>query len=196
MASVLKQVKKIIVDNWVVILALLVGVVGIGRYSFVKMTTPDTMTSNRYVQGSEPAPSTGSVKQSEQESSAPSVGVSPAGPIGTNADYAKVQGIQTSSAGLPACDKKSVNNPADLLPSDQNSEWARLNPSGQGDISQVTGLEAGHHLGMTSQVLRNANLQLRSDPPIPSGANTGPFNQPTIGPDNGRVQLELGVPPV
>lgn len=195
MVSVLKQLKKIILDNWVVILALLVGVVGIGRYSFVKMSMPDTMTSNRAVQGSQQSSQQGSQAAKEVATDS-SIGISPAGPIGTNADYAKVQGIQTSSAGLPACDKKSVNNPADLLPSDQNSEWARLNPSGQGDISQVTGLEAGHHLGMTSQVLRNANLQLRSDPPIPSGSSTGPFNQPTIGPDTARTTLELGVPPV
>jgi len=188
MVLILKQVKKIIVDNWVVILALLVGVVGIGRYSFVKTEMQDTMTSNRAVETG------GSVKQSVSSSPQP-VGVSPAGPGGTNADYAKVQGIQTSSAGLPATDKKSVNNPADLLPNDQNSEWARLNPSGQGDISQVTTLEAGHHLGMTAQVLRNANLQLRSDPPIPAGSSTGPFNQPTIGPDASRVTLELGVAP-
>jgi len=184
----LKQVKKIMIDNWVVILALLVGVVGIGRYSFAKTELQDTMTSNRAVEGS------GSVKQREA-SSPQQTGIAPAGPSGTNADYAKVQGIQTSSAGLPACDKKSVNNPADLLPTDQNSEWARLNPSGQGDISQVTTLDAGHHLGMTAQVLRNANLQLRSDPPIPQGASTGPFNQPTISADASRVTLELGVAP-
>ena len=184
----LKQVQKIISDNWVVILALLVGVVGIGRYSFVKNEMPDTMTSNRAVEGS------GSAKTGVVSSPQPA-GVAAAGPVGTNSDYAKVQGIQTSSAGLPATDKKSVNNPADLLPTDSNSEWARLNPSGQGDISQVTTLEAGHHLGMTAQVLRNANLQLRSDPPIPQGASTGPFNQPTISADTNRVTLELGVAP-
>ncbi len=198
MVSVLKQLKKIILDNWVVILALLVGVVGIGRYSFTKMSMSDTMTSNRAVQGSQEgsqvAKEVATASSAGSTGSVGSAGVSPAGPIGTNADYARVQGIQTTSAGLPATDKKSVNNPSDLLPTDQNSEWARLNPSGQGDISQVTGLEAGHHLGMTSQVLRNANLQLRSDPPIPSGSSTGPFNQPTIGPDAGRTTLELGAP--
>lgn len=189
----LKQVQKIISDNWVVILALLVGVVGIGRYSFVKNEMPDTMTSNRAVEGSGSAGS-GSAKMGVV-SSPQRAGVAAAGPVGTNSDYAKVQGIQTSSAGLPATDKRSVNNPADLLPNDSNSEWARLNPSGQGDISQVTTLEAGHHLGMTAQVLRNANLQLRSDPPIPQGASTGPFNQPTISADINRVTLELGVSP-
>ena len=189
----LKQVQKIISDNWVVILALLVGVVGIGRYSFVKNEMPDTMTSNRAVEGSGSVGS-GSAKTGVV-SSPQRAGVAAAGPVGTNSDYAKVQGIQTSSAGLPATDKRSVNNPADLLPNDSNSEWARLNPSGQGDISQVTTLEAGHHLGMTAQVLRNANLQLRSDPPIPQGASTGPFNQPTISADINRVTLELGVAP-
>jgi len=189
----LKQVQKIISDNWVVILALLVGVVGIGRYSFVKNEMPDTMTSNRAVEGSGSVGS-GSAKMGVV-SSPQRAGVAAAGPVGTNSDYAKVQGIQTSSAGLPATDKRSVNNPADLLPNDSNSEWARLNPSGQGDISQVTTLEAGHHLGMTAQVLRNANLQLRSDPPIPQGASTGPFNQPTISADINRVTLELGVAP-
>ena len=189
----LKQVQKIISDNWVVILALLVGVVGIGRYSFVKNEMPDTMTSNRAVEGSGSVGS-GSAKMGVV-SSPQRAGVAAAGPVGTNSDYAKVQGIQTSSAGLPATDKRSVNNPADLLPNDSNSEWARLNPSGQGDISQVTTLEAGHHLGMTAQVLRNANLQLRSDPPIPQGASTGPFNQPTISADINRVTLELGVSP-
>ena len=189
----LKQVQKIISDNWVVILALLVGVVGIGRYSFVKNEMPDTMTSNRAVEGSGSVGS-GSAKMGVV-SSPQRAGVAAAGPVGTNSDYAKVQGIQTSSAGLPTTDKRSVNNPADLLPNDSNSEWARLNPSGQGDISQVTTLEAGHHLGMTAQVLRNANLQLRSDPPIPQGASTGPFNQPTISADINRVTLELGVAP-
>jgi len=193
MVFMLKQVQKIISDNWVVILALLVGVVGIGRYSFVKNEMPDTMTSNRAVEGSGSVGS-GSAKMGVV-SSPQRAGVAAAGPVGTNSDYAKVQGIQTSSAGLPATDKRSVNNPADLLPNDSNSEWARLNPSGQGDISQVTTLEAGHHLGMTAQVLRNANLQLRSDPPIPQGASTGPFNQPTISADINRVTLELGVAP-
>ena len=193
MVFMLKQVQKIISDNWVVILALLVGVVGIGRYSFVKNEMPDTMTSNRAVEGSGSVGS-GSAKMGVV-SSPQRAGVAAAGPVGTNSDYAKVQGIQTSSAGLPATDKRSVNNPADLLPNDSNSEWARLNPSGQGDISQVTTLEAGHHLGMTAQVLRNANLQLRSDPPIPQGASTGPFNQPTISADINRVTLELGVSP-
>ena len=198
MVFMLKQVQKIISDNWVVILALLVGVVGIGRYSFVKNEMPDTMTSNRAVEGSGSVGS-GSVGSGSAKmgvvSSPQRAGVAAAGPVGTNSDYAKVQGIQTSSAGLPATDKRSVNNPADLLPNDSNSEWARLNPSGQGDISQVTTLEAGHHLGMTAQVLRNANLQLRSDPPIPQGASTGPFNQPTISADINRVTLELGVAP-
>ena len=37
----------------------------------------------------------------------------------------------------------------------------------------------------------NANLQLRSDPPVPK-ANVGPFLNSTIEPEQGRPLLEIG----
>ena len=54
-------------------------------------------------------------------------------------------------------------------------------------------LKAGHHIGINtvSSSLRNANLQLRSEPPNPTGA-VGPFNQSTIEPDTLRTPMELG----
>ena len=42
-----------------------------------------------------------------------------------------------------------------------------------------------------SSSLRNANLQIRSDPPV-GQTETGPWNQATIEPDNMRKQFELG----
>jgi hypothetical protein len=39
--------------------------------------------------------------------------------------------------------------------------------------------------------LRNANLQLRSEPANPQ-ANVGPWNNTTIAPDTMRVPLEIG----
>ena len=212
-------------DNWVVILALLVGIIGIGRYSMVKFNTADSMTDGAemgspMMEGSPmegledpPVEMSGSPPPMEGMSSPPmgspmgspegmntqemgSESVLPAGPLGTNSDYAKVQGIQTGR-GLPSVDQKTVNNPADLLPSDENSEWAKLNPSGQGDLNSYSSLPAGHHVGVNTvgQSLRNANYQLRSDPPIPRSQNTGPWNQTTIEGDNLRVPLELGVAP-
>jgi hypothetical protein len=54
-------------------------------------------------------------------------------------------------------------------------------------------LKAGHHIGLDTigQTLRNANLQLRSDPII-SKAEVGPWNQSTIETDYARVPLEIG----
>lgn len=88
-----------------------------------------------------------------------------------------------------------VAQPADLLPQDQNSQWAALNPAmSQGGMPDL--LQAGYHIGLDTigQTLRNANMQLRSDPIIPK-SDTGPWMQSTIEPDLGRVPLELGVGP-
>jgi hypothetical protein len=88
-----------------------------------------------------------------------------------------------------------VANPSDLLPKDQNSQWAALNPvsMNQGSIAMPDLLQAGYHIGLDTigQTLRNANLQLRSDPVIQK-QDIGPWNQSTIEPDLGRVPLELG----
>ena len=91
-----------------------------------------------------------------------------------------------------------VANPGDLLPVDQNSQWSALNPNtmNQGSVLMPDLLQAGYHIGLDTigQTLRNANLQLRSDPVIPK-QNIGPWLQSTIEPDLGRVPLELGVGP-
>jgi hypothetical protein len=89
----------------------------------------------------------------------------------------------------------SVANPSDLLPHDNNSEWSALNPNtmSKGDMLMPDLLQAGYHIGLDTigQTLRNANLQLRSDPIIPK-TSVGPWNQSTIEPDLGRVPLEIG----
>ena len=87
---------------------------------------------------------------------------------------------------------QSVNS-NDLLPKDKNSEWAQLNPSGLGELNNINLLKAGWSQGVDTvgQSLRNANLQLRSEPPIPQ-RQVGPWNQSTISPDFMRVPLEIG----
>jgi hypothetical protein len=98
-----------------------------------------------------------------------------------------------TSATAPGYSAQSVATPQDLLPKDQNSQWAALNPVSQGNIAAPDLLQAGYHIGLDTigQTLRNANLQERSDPIIPKSA-VGPWNQSTIEPDLGRVPLELG----
>ena len=106
---------------------------------------------------------------------------------GNNEVYASVGG---SMAPPSSC---SANNPSDLLPSDTNSQWAQLNPVGQGELSNVNFLKAGYQIGIDTvgQSLRNANQQLRSDPVIPQTA-VGPWNISTITPDFMRPPLEIG----
>lgn len=126
------------------------------------------------------------------------------GPM-TNQPTAPAAGTQTGSMSTTSpmttsngYSTQAVANPSDLLPKDQNSQWAALNPStmNQGDILMPDLLQAGYHIGLDTigQTLRNPNLQLRSDPVI-SKMDIGPWNQSTIEPDLGRVPLELGAGP-
>lgn len=90
----------------------------------------------------------------------------------------------------------SSASPSDLLPSDQNSQWAQLNPVNQDSPNMPDLLQAGYHIGLDTigQTLKNPNLQLRSDPYI-SKTNVGPWNNSTYEPDLMRVPLEVGCAP-
>jgi hypothetical protein len=125
-----------------------------------------------------------------------SAGVKPSDPNG-NEVFSSATGIQTSMPGVPtSCSQPNIQNPAELLPKDSNSQWAQLNPSGKGELANVNLLKAGYHIGIDTigQTLRNANLQIRSEPPNPQ-LSVGPWNQSTIEPDFMRVPLELGSGP-
>ena len=126
-----------------------------------------------------------------------SAGVKPSEPMGQNEVFASANGVQTSMPGIPAsCSKPNIQNPAELLPKDSNSQWAQLNPSGKGELANINLLKAGYHIGIDTvgQTLRNANLQIRSEPPNPQ-LNVGPWNLSSIEPDYMRVPLELGAGP-
>jgi len=132
-------------------------------------------------------------KKQEKNVMAQSMGVKPS-ESGNNEVFASVSGIQTSTQGIPSsCNKPNIQNPADLLPKDSNDGWAQLNPVGKGDLANVNLLKAGYHIGIDTigQTLRNANLQIRSEPPNPQ-LNVGPWNLSTIEPDFMRVPLEIG----
>lgn len=92
-----------------------------------------------------------------------------------------------------ACNMPQTQNPMDLLPNDTNSQWAQLNPAGKGDLANINLLKAGYHIGIDTigQTLRNANQQIRSEPPNPQ-VNVGPWNLSTIEPDFLRPPLEIG----
>ena len=85
--------------------------------------------------------------------------------------------------------------PEDLLPKLGNSreeqQFAQLHPAGQGDVQGVNFLDAGSLIGQTTSLKRNANHQLRSDPPIEK-KNVSPWMMSTITPDTVRKGLEIG----
>jgi hypothetical protein len=89
-------------------------------------------------------------------------------------------------------DLQPVDDASSLLPADNNSDWAKLNPTVSASATPDL-LQAGYHIGLDTigQTLKNANYQLRSDPIIPK-QDTGPWLQSTIEPDLGRVPLEIG----
>ncbi len=118
----------------------------------------------------------------------------PSAGLGQNETNAKVSGITTNSFGMPpSCAKQAVVDPKQLLPNDSNNAFSSMNPAGAGDIMNVSLLKAGYHIGINTvgQSLRNANLQVRSEPANPQ-LNVGPWNQTTIGPDLQRRALEIG----
>jgi len=116
--------------------------------------------------------------------------------LGQNEVFASVNGISTPTQGVPtSCSSANIQNPADLLPSGSgNNSWAQLNPQGKGELANINLLKAGYHYGIDTigSSLRNANLQIRSEPPNPQ-LSVGPWNNTTISPDFMRVPLEIGV---
>jgi hypothetical protein len=122
-----------------------------------------------------------------------SSGVRPSDPNG-NEVFSSANGVQTSMPGIPSsCSQPNIQNPAELLPKDSNSQWAQLNPSGKGELANINLLKSGYHIGIDTvgQSLRNANLQIRSEPPNPQ-LNVGPWQNSTIEPDFMRPPLEIG----
>lgn len=122
-----------------------------------------------------------------------------ANPLGQNSDYGVASGLSSGADGLPSsCSQGNIANPADLLPASSDSDqWAQLNPSGNGSLGGVNLLSAGSFIGVdtVSTSLRNANLQVRSEPPNPQ-VNVGPWNNTTITPELSRRPLEIGCGPL
>ena len=92
-----------------------------------------------------------------------------------------------------ACFPKEMLTPEELKPQDNSSLWAQVNPAGEGTLKGRSFLQAGHNIGINTvgQTMRNANLQLRSEPPCPQ-VSVSPWNQTTIEPDTARKPLEIG----
>jgi hypothetical protein len=98
-----------------------------------------------------------------------------------------------SAASPPGCYPRDQLTPGELLPKDTNSVWAQQNPMGNGSLKGKNFLSAGALIGINTvgQSLRNANYQLRSEPPNPQ-VPVSVFYNSTIEPDTNRRDLEIG----
>tara|TARA_Y100001958_G_C21247679_1_gene579330 strand:+ start:1948 stop:2859 length:912 start_codon:yes stop_codon:yes gene_type:complete len=94
-----------------------------------------------------------------------------------------------------SCFPQDVLSAEDLLPkedADAIKQFKEDEAIGDGVLKAVNFLGAGYHIGVNSvgQSLRNANLQLRSEPPNPQ-SQVSPWLNTTIAPDLQRRPLEL-----
>jgi hypothetical protein len=163
----------------IIIVALVVLFVGFNLYSNNKSALLSGFSS---LEGSD---------NNQKNETKTTVQASSGGSVGS-----PISGINTpNSASSGNCTTKQISNPADLLPKDTNSEWAQLNPNGVGDLENVSLLNSGHHIGINTvgTSLRNANLQVRSEPVIPK-ASVGPWLNSTIEPNCERPKFEIGGP--
>ena len=95
-----------------------------------------------------------------------------------------------------SCYPQQTLKPEDLLPTDESKAIQEFNiakPVGEGILQGVNLLDASYHVGVNTvgQSLRNANRQLRSEPPNPQ-VNVSPWMNSTINPDLPRRPLEVG----
>ena len=186
--KLLKKLQKLLSGRVLLLIGVIVVILALGGYSMQKGKMGESM---------KPAMNP-TASPAEASASAPSVqvGPGPANPQGENSGPAAVSGIATTKPNFPSCSQAAPQDPAALLPKDENSQWAQLNPRGQGTLENVNLLRAGHHIGIDTvgNTLRNANLQVRSEPPNPQ-QNVGPWNNTTIAPDLMRRPLEINCGP-
>ena len=177
------------VHHIIALIGAIVLVVALYQYSSGKSAVVDKMTGA--LQYGEYASQ--STMQQPQDSSVDSTKVMPH-TVGESRDqYSSVSGISTSQGVPPSNTKVATTNPNDLLPLDVNSQWSKLNPNGNSELANINLLKAGFYNGINTvgSSLRNANLQLRSEPPNPTKV-VSPWMQSTIEPDLMRVPLEIG----
>ena len=116
-------------------------------------------------------------------------------PVSDGDNIETPQGIENLSRTPSTCYPQPSLTPEDLLPAQEGKAIQEFNiaqPIGEGILADVNLLDAGSHIGINTvgQSLRNANLQLRSEPPNPQ-TEISPWLNSTIAPDLQRKPLEL-----
>ena len=107
-------------------------------------------------------------------------------------DTNTVDDSQYNDMRSSSCFPQAQLSPNELLPlNDPASAWASVNP--QSTFGGKNFLQAGWVAGISSvgSTLRNANRQLRSEPPNPQ-VRVSPWMQTTVEPDITRKPFEIG----
>lgn len=115
-------------------------------------------------------------------------------PDGFPSESVNPEAEEKFTTDIPSCLPKDQLMPQELLPQDtESNQWNLANPQGSGSLKDKNFLQAGYHVGINTvgQTLRNANMQLRSDPPNPQ-LQVSPWLQTTINPDVNRKPFEIG----
>ena len=189
-----KQVKllKKFIDEYIVIIIIIVGIglfYYLNNYNKKKSVTFENYRNNNFgfQGGSELSSASAPVKSNNKNSSSPNA----SNPLGFNETSMLVSGIKTNMGGIKPkdCNVEKMIDPSELLPKDNNKYFNNMNPNGNGDLKNMNLLSGVEKIGMSSQVLRNPNLQLRCEPPNPI-KKVGPWMQTTIEPDLHRRSLD------
>ena len=136
-----------------------------------------------------------------QQAAAATVG-QPAPPVDANAVRAS-EGLGKNEMNLPVqfnrtpstCYPDKSLTAKDLLPSEESAEISEFNqnyPIGEGILKGINFLSSGYSIGVNTvgQSLKNANRQLRSEPPNPQ-VSVSPWMNTSIAPDLLRRPLEV-----
>ena len=207
-----KNMASVSVDTRTVLMVALVAVVILGgayllnpsytrrllgaREGFTDAVDAPTLSDAANYKMNEAAMDVAGQTQEEKEKKNPNVAPTPDATAGAEgfANLSDYEGpAQFGNAEAPAgCYPRDQLTPSELLPKDPNSVWAQQNPMGTGSLKGKNFLSAGALIGVNTvgQSLRNANYQLRSEPPNPQ-VPVSVFNQTTIEPDVNRRTLEI-----
>ena len=121
-------------------------------------------------------------------------GVTASEELGHNSHPAQV--VPSENRTPSSCFPQKILTANELLPHDDSAAISDFNqdyPIGEGVKRGIEFLNSGYHIGVDTvgQSLRNANRQIRGEPPNPQ-VSVSPWLNSTIGPDLERRSLDGG----
>ena len=109
--------------------------------------------------------------------------------IGPDSSALGVEGQYNNNSDFPEFPSDQLEA-GDLLPQETGTMFSDLNPNGDGPLNRNF-LTSSYHIGIDTvgQSLRNANKQIRAEPPNPQVV-VSPWNNTTMTPDLSRKPME------